>query len=172
MAARAAVGGEDLAAGAAGDLRRLDAGARDGADVGGDVVQVLAVSEVRWHRRRKVLVDRPRVVDLVLDDPCDRVAVLAGETRPVEGIIEVRALGPAAGALVRELVAGAAAGAEEGLAAVDVGTPVLVAARDDECRDAHQDDGRDAPRRHPRDRARLAHGRASYLRACTARAIQ
>ena len=83
VAAAAAVVGEDLGAGAAGDLGRRRAGdAGVCADVGGDVVEILAGDDVGRHRDRRVVVARPRELDLGLDDAFDRVAVLAGCRAP------------------------------------------------------------------------------------------
>ncbi len=90
MAAAAAAVGEDLGAGAARHLRRRRPGhARVGADVGGDVLEVLAADDVGRHRGGRVVRRRARVLDLGLDDPLDRAAGLAGFARGGESVVEV-----------------------------------------------------------------------------------
>ena len=92
VAATAAVVGEDLGAGAAGNFGRSRAGnACVEADVSGDVLEVLTGDDVGGHRDRRVAVARPRVLDLGLDDAFDRVATLAGFARRAKGIVEIGA---------------------------------------------------------------------------------
>src|SRR6185503_20275567 len=74
VAAAAAVVGEDLGAGAAGNFGRCRAGGpRVETDVGGDVLEVLAGDHVGGHRDRRIVVARPRVLDLRLDYAFHRV---------------------------------------------------------------------------------------------------
>ncbi len=92
MATAAAVVGKDLSAGAAGNFGRRRAGdAGVEADVGGDVLEVLAGDHVGGHRDRRVVVARPRELDLSLDHAFDRVAALARFARRGEGIVEIGA---------------------------------------------------------------------------------
>ena len=78
------------APGAAGHARRRRAGdAGVGADVGGDVVEVLPGDDVARHRDRWIAVVGPRVLDLGLDDPFDRLPALAGGAGGGEGVVEV-----------------------------------------------------------------------------------
>ena len=90
VAATAAVVGEDLGAGTAGDLGWRSAG-NSGveADVGGDVLEILARDDVGGHRDRRVAVAGPWVLDLGLNHAFDRVATLARSPRSSEGVVEV-----------------------------------------------------------------------------------
>jgi hypothetical protein len=121
VAGAAAAVGEHLGAGTARDFRRRRPGYPGPfAEVGGDVVELLAGDDVARHHDGVAPLIRPRELHLGLDDPFDRVAVLADFAGGGEGVVEVGA-DLRRGPRLREGVAGAAFLHEEGPAAGGVG---------------------------------------------------
>ena len=121
MTAATAVVGEDLGARTTFDFRRSGAGdAGPFADVGGDVIEVLAGDDVAGHRDAGVAVDLAWERDLRLDDAFHRVGVVADRARGGERIVEVGTdLGGGPG--LRQFVADAALLDEERAAVFGVG---------------------------------------------------